>query len=334
MGKTAIAEGVAQILADPTKCPRPLTGHRLVTVELAALVAGTRYRGDFEERLQSLIADVTNPKAPPTILFLDEIHLLVGAGSAEGGMDAANLLKPALARGALQVIGATTVAEYRQYIEKDAALERRLQPVFVKEPSIAQTIDILKAVQRSYERHHQVRYTPGALKAAAELSERYINDRYLPDKALDLLDEAAAMAVLDSLEDDFDDDAESSNVDEDNLPLVTEMTVAAVLSEKSGIPMGQIETSELDKLKNLEVEMEHRVKGQERAVRGVARAIRRARSGLRDPKRPVASFLFCGPTGTGTCVKERFSELLSLFRTMGHKLTPCWWNVYRQDRTL
>jgi ATP-dependent Clp protease ATP-binding subunit ClpC len=297
VGKTAIAEGVAQILADPTKCPRPLSGHRLVTVELAALVAGTRYRGDFEERLQSLIGEVTNPKTPPTILFLDEIHLLVGAGSAEGGMDAANLLKPALARGELQVIGATTVAEYRQYIEKDAALERRLQPVFVKEPTIAQTIDILKAVQRNYERHHQVRYTAGALKAAAELSERYINDRYLPDKALDLLDEAAAMAVLDS----FDNDNESVDTDnEDGLPIVTEVTVAAVLSEKSGIPMGQIATSELDKLKNLEEEMERRVKGQERAVRGVARAIRRARSGLRDPKRPVASFLFCGPTGTGT----------------------------------
>lgn len=268
-----------------------------MTVELASLVAGTRYRGDFEERLQAVINEVTDPKSPPTILFLDEIHLLVGAGSAEGGMDAANMLKPALARGQLQVIGATTVAEYRQYIEKDAALERRLQPVFVKEPSVERTLDILKAVQRNYERHHQVKFTPDALKAAAELSERYINDRFLPDKALDLMDEAAATAVLNSF-----DDSDSVELDDENLPIVTEQTVAAVLSEKSGIPMGQIETSELDKLKNLEEEMERRVKGQDRAVRGVARAIRRARSGLRDPKRPVASFLFCGPTGTGMFV--------------------------------
>ena len=201
-------------------------------------------------------------------------------------MDAANLLKPALARGEMQLIGATTISEYRKYIEKDAALERRLQPIMVKESSIEETIDILKAVQANYEQHHLVKYTPEAIEAAVYLSERYITDRFLPDKALDLLDESGAMAQLDVT--NFQETA-----------LVTEHTVAAVVSEMSGIPIGKLEASEMDRLRVLEQEMEGRVKGQDRAVRGVARAIRRARSGLHDPRRPVASFLFCGPTGTG-----------------------------------
>jgi ATP-dependent Clp protease ATP-binding subunit ClpC len=271
---------------DEKLCPARLKGHRLFSLELSNLVAGTKYRGEFEERLQSIIKEVTDPKAPPTILFIDEIHNLVGAGAAEGGMDAANLLKPALARGELQLIGATTIMEYRKYIEKDAALERRLQPVMVKEPSVVQTIDILQAVQSNYEKHHGVTYTSAALNAAATLSDRYMTDRFLPDKALDLLDEAGAIAHLEE-------------PDEDVTPEVTEHTVAMVISEWSGIPMGKLETQEMDRLQALEGEMGRRVKGQGRAIRGVARAVRRARSGLRDPRRPVASFLFCGPTGTG-----------------------------------
>jgi ATP-dependent Clp protease ATP-binding subunit ClpC len=295
-GKTAIAEGIAQVIANPDTCPSLLQGHRVVAIELASLVAGTKYRGDFEERLQAIIAEVTNPKAPPTILFLDEIHALVGAGSAEGGLDAANVLKPALARGALQVIGATTIAEYRKYIEKDAALERRLQTIMVNEPTVAQTRDILSAVSDSYARHHGVTYTTSALAAAAQLSERYINDRFLPDKALDLLDEAGAMVQLEQQ----DNKAYSSDNVERLMPVVTEQTILSIISEWSGIPLGQLETQERERLQNLEHDLGRRVVGQVRAVRGVAKAIRRARSGLRDPKRPVASFLFCGPTGTGT----------------------------------
>jgi ATP-dependent Clp protease ATP-binding subunit ClpC len=181
VGKTAIAEGIAQVLISPD-CPLRLKGTRLMSLELATLVAGTKYRGEFEERLQAIIQEVTDPKAPPTIIFIDEIHNLVGAGAAEGGMDAANLLKPALARGQLQLIGATTISEYRKHIEKDAALERRLQPVMVKEPSVAETIEILRAIVPSYAQHHKVKYTPESLVAAAKLSERYLTDRFLPDK--------------------------------------------------------------------------------------------------------------------------------------------------------
>ena len=220
-------------------------------------------------------------------LFVFGLQNCVELFNCKGGLDAANMLKPALARGEMQIVGATTIAEYRQHIEKDAALERRLQPVRVKEPSVEQTIDILGAVQGNYERHHNVKYTPEALKAAAELSERYLNDRFLPDKALDLLDEAGASSQL-----DFADKVGDT-------PVVTEHTIAEVISEWTGIPIGKLETTEMDRLVALEDQMEKRVKGQARAVRSVARAIRRARSGLRDPRRPVASFLFCGPTGIG-----------------------------------
>lgn len=272
-------------MVDDEKCPARLKDYRVVSLELSTLVAGTKYRGEFEERLQAIVKEVTDPKAPPTILFIDEIHNLVGAGSAEGGMDAANMLKPALARGEMQIIGATTIMEYRKYIEKDAALERRLQPVTVKEPSVPDTLSILKAVQSYYERHHGVKYTLDALEAMAALSDRYVTDRFLPDKALDLMDEAGAVAHLES------DDRENIIVDEH--------VVALVISEWSSIPIGKLETNELDRLRSLEDDMMKRVKGQGRAVRGVARAVRRARSGLRDPKRPIASFLFAGPTGTG-----------------------------------
>jgi len=318
VGKTAIAEGIAQILAAPkmldmadeifdrdedgefvekerverlkvlaSQCPARLKGYRVVTLELANLVAGTKYRGEFEERLQAIVEEVTNDLAPPTILFIDEIHTLVGAGSAEGGIDAANILKPALARGKLQVIGATTIAEYRKYIEKDMALERRLQPVMVKEPTVEQTIGILKAIAPKYEAHHGVKYTPESLEAAAKLSERYIADRFLPDKAIDLVDEAGALIHMDHA---FD----MLNVEDGNEPQVTAQTVANVISEWSNIPMGKLESDESDRLMILEDELERRVKGQTRAVRAVSRAVRRARSGLRDTSRPVASFMFCG----------------------------------------
>mmetsp|Transcript_26920 Transcript_26920/g.30604 ORF Transcript_26920/g.30604 Transcript_26920/m.30604 type:complete len:944 (-) Transcript_26920:40-2871(-) len=299
VGKTSIVEGIAQILVSPEQCPPRLKGTRLVSLELSNLVAGTKYRGEFEERLQAIIQEVTDPKAPPTILFIDEIHNIVGAGAAEGAMDAANLLKPALARSQLQLIGATTISEYRKYIEKDAALERRLQPVMCKEPSVQETIEILQAISESYEKHHRVKYTPQSLVAAAKLSERYLTDRFLPDKAIDLMDEAGAIAHLErysltAYDENYDDED-----NEEELPVVDENTVTKVISEWASIPLGKLESSEMDRLVQLEDDMTMRVKGQERAIKSVSRAVRRARSGLRDPQRPIASFMFCGPTGTG-----------------------------------
>jgi ATP-dependent Clp protease ATP-binding subunit ClpC len=272
------------------QCPARLKGYRVVTLELSNLVAGTKYRGEFEERLQAIIEEVTDESAPPTILFIDEIHTLVGAGSAEGGIDAANILKPALARGKMQVIGATTIAEYRKYIEKDMALERRLQPIMVKEPTVEQTIGILKAIVSKYESHHNVKYTPASIEAAAKLSERYVADRFLPDKAIDLLDEAGALVHMDH---SFD----MPTFEHGKEPEVTEQTIANVISEWSNIPIGKLESDETERLMILEDELENRVKGQSRAVRAVSRAVRRARSGMRDTSRPVASFMFCGPTG-------------------------------------
>ena len=316
VGKTAIAEGLAQIIADVKRCPPRLKGHRVVALEMANLVAGTKYRGEFEERLQGILKEVTDEKSPPTILFIDEVHTLVGAGGAGGdseSMDAANILKPALSRGQLQLIGATTISEYRKYIEKDGALERRLQPILVKEPSVPQTLSILQAIAPKYEKHHGVRYTEEALQAASKLSERYINDRFLPDKAIDLLDEAGALVQMESMIDFFGNDndeeekegedrvkgQEEIEEEEKDLPFVTEQTVAEILSEWTNIPLGKLEQGEMDRLLTLEDELRNRVKGQEKAVGSVARAVRRARSGLRDPKRPIASFMFCGPTGTG-----------------------------------
>jgi len=294
VGKTAIAEGLAQILVNETTCPPRLKGFRIVSLELASLVAGTKYRGEFEERIQNIIAEVTNEKTTPTILFIDEVHQLIGAGSAGEGesMDAANLLKPVMARGELQIIGATTITEYRKYIEKDAALERRFQPLMIKEPTVEQTLLILKAIVSKYEKHHGVAYTHEALVAAAKMSERYINDRFLPDKAIDLLDEAGALVHMDSV-------MGVEPVDFAKSPTVTEHSVAQVLSEWTNIPLGKLESDEMQRLLFLEDELTARVKGQQKAVSAVARAVRRARSGLRDPKRPIASFMFCGPTGTG-----------------------------------
>mmetsp|Transcript_16673 Transcript_16673/g.34211 ORF Transcript_16673/g.34211 Transcript_16673/m.34211 type:complete len:944 (-) Transcript_16673:66-2897(-) len=301
VGKTSIVEGLAQILISD-KCPLRLKGTRLVSLELANLVAGTKYRGEFEERLQAVVQEITDPKAPPTILFIDEIHNLVGAGAAEGGMDAANLLKPALARSQLQLIGATTISEYRKHIEKDAALERRLQPVMCKEPTVPETIDILRAIAGSYEKHHKVKYSPESLVAAAKLSERYLTDRFLPDKAIDLMDEAGAIAHLSSYSvaaDVVEEDTENEEGSEKVLPIVDENTVTEIISEWAKIPLGKLESSEMNRLVQLEDDMTLRVKGQQRAIQSVSRAVRRARSGLRDPNRPIASFMFCGPTGTG-----------------------------------
>jgi ATP-dependent Clp protease ATP-binding subunit ClpC len=210
-------------------------------------------------------------------------------------MDAANLLKPALARGQLQLIGATTISEYRKYIEKDAALERRLQPVMCKEPTVPETVEILQAIAASYEKHHKVKYTPESLVAAAKLSERYITDRFLPDKAIDLVDEAGAIAHLSS----YSKGVTASDDDEADLPIVDEQTITEVISEWANIPLGKLESSEMSRLVRLEDDMTLRVKGQTRAIQSVSRAVRRARSGLRDPQRPIASFMFCGPTGTG-----------------------------------
>jgi ATP-dependent Clp protease ATP-binding subunit ClpC len=349
VGKTAIVEGVAQILVAPRmmeqldelfdrnedgefvkqdevdwiaqlaqQCPLRLRNHRVVSLELANLVAGTKYRGEFEERLQAIVEEVTNERAPPTILFIDgefvssafktstslghfiyhflllfctEIHTLVGAGSAEGGIDAANMLKPALSRGKLQVIGATTISEYRKYIEKDAALERRLQPLMIKEPSVEQTVEILEAISKKYASHHGVTYTMDSLIAAAKLSERYVSDRFLPDKAIDLLDEAGAAAHM---ENSF----RPSSVPKPP-PRVTEQEISSIISQWTNIPIGKITSTESSTLLELESSLASRVKGQHRAIRSIARAVRRARSGLRDAGRPVASFLFCGSTGVG-----------------------------------
>ena len=246
--------------------------------------------GEFEERLQAIVEEVTDDKAPPTILFIDEIHTLVGAGSAEGGIDAANMLKPALARGKLQVIGATTIAEYRKYIEKDAALERRLQPIMIKEPSIEQTVDILTTISEQYGAHHGVTYSPESLVAAAKLSERYVTDRFLPDKAIDLLDEAGAAAHIKK---SFD----SPNSAYAETPLVTEEDVSTIVSQWTNIPIGKLTSTESSTLISLESSLASKVKGQDRAIKSIARAVRRARSGLRDSGRPVASFMFCGSTG-------------------------------------
>ncbi|KAL7463236.1 hypothetical protein ACHAXS_003609 [Conticribra weissflogii] len=271
-------------------CPRALQGFRVVSIDLTSLVAGMKFRGDFEERIQNLIKEAS---ATPTILFIDELHTLIGAGGGggDGGLNAANLLKPALARGDIRVIGATTVAEYRQYIERDGALERRFQPIMVNEPNVEQAIDILNAVAPRYEEFHGVRYTPFAIDAAARLAERYLSDRFLPDKAIDLLDEAGSMIKL-------EDDGENDDLPDDFF-VVTDENVAQVVSEISGIPVGKLDRDEKAKLMRLEEDIAKRVKGQDSAVRSVSKAIRRARSGLRDQTKPVATFLFCGPTGVG-----------------------------------
>lgn len=335
VGKTAIAEGLAQRIVEQT-IPELLIDKRVLSLNVGALVAGTRFRGDFEERLQQVIAGIQS--AGNIILFIDEVHTLIGTGALEGGLDAANLLKPALARGELQCIGATTIDEYRKYIEKDPALERRFQPVTVNAPSVEVAIQILHGLRDRYERHHQVTFTDAALEAAATLSDRYINDRNLPDKAIDLLDEAgsrvrlrhsqngltqtlrqairqvsiaktAAVEIQDFAQANHWRDREIelenqlqqrlTNQDVDPTVTVSPDDIAQVLSAWMGIPVNQLTESESARLLKLEETLHQRLIGQEGAVKAVAQAIRRARVGLSNPDRPIASFLFCGPTGVG-----------------------------------
>jgi ATP-dependent Clp protease ATP-binding subunit ClpC len=336
VGKTAIAEGIAQRVVND-EVPETLAGKRLVVLDLAAMVAGTKYRGEFEERLKSVLDEVTD-HGDDLILFIDELHTVVGAGAAEGSMDASNMMKPALARGDLRVIGATTIDEYRQNIEKDAALERRFQPVLIDEPSVDETIEILHGLRDRYEAYHRVRISPEALVAAAELSDRYLTDRFLPDKAIDLIDQAAARVRLRTktkpadrraLEEELarnererdqavaaedyeratlvkgrveelrDQIDEAAATGRERAPEVLADDVAEVVSRRTGIPVAQLTQEERQRLLGLEAQLHERVVGQDEAVDAVARAVRRGRAGLGDPDRPVGSFLFLGPTGVG-----------------------------------
>ncbi len=348
VGKTAVVEGLSEkIIAEDV--PQMLKNKRVVSLDIASMVAGAKYRGDFEERIKKCLEEVK--KAGDVILFIDEVHTIVGAGSAEGAVDAANILKPLLARGEVQLIGATTLNEYRKYIEKDSALERRFSPVTVGEPSTEETIAILQGIRDKYEAHHNVKITDEAIKSAVELSTRYINDRFLPDKAIDLVDEAASrvkMKVytqpesLKKLEDkitlldkekeeairmqDFEKAAsirdkeketreklqkEKEKWENKNTKSVTTLTkedIADVVSSWTGIPVQKLTQSENEKLKKLETTLHQRVIGQNEAVEAVAKAIRRGRVGLKDPNRPIGSFLFLGPTGVG---KTELSKALA-----------------------
>ncbi|MEU8662079.1 ATP-dependent Clp protease ATP-binding subunit [Actinoplanes philippinensis] len=337
VGKTAVVEGLAQRIVDG-EVPLTLQDKRVIQLDLAGLVAGTKYRGDFEERLKKVIEEI-QASGDGLIVFLDEIHTLVGAGGGGegGGMDAGNMLKPALARGRLRVIGATTLDEYRKNIEKDAALARRFQPVLVGEPSVEDTVAILRGLRDNYEAHHQVRITDAALDAAAVLSDRYITDRYLPDKAIDLIDQAGARVRLRTKTPDADRRERERRLEQltrdrdqavaaehyeqasalrdeintlraqlaspgsaaDGVPQVTEEEIAAVVSRTTGIPVAQLTEAERDRLLRLEQHLHEHVIGQEDAVNAVAEAVRRSRAGLGDPDRPVGSFLFLGPTGVG-----------------------------------
>lgn len=340
VGKSAIAEGLAQRIVEGN-IPEMLKGKRVISLDLAGMIAGAKYRGEFEERFKSAIDELKN--AGNVVLFIDELHTIVGAGSAEGSMDAANMLKPMLARGEIQVIGATTMAEYRKYIEKDAALERRFAPVEVGEPTKEEAFEILKGLRDKYEAHHKVRITDEALKAAVEYSARYISDRFLPDKAIDLMDEAAskvrikmyiAPPDMKNLEEeiakigaekeqavahqDYEQAAKLRDKERelkkqmeetkqnwekersaDNTAEVSEEDIAEIVSDWTHVPVSKLTETESERLLNLEKTLHGRVIGQEEAVDAVSKAIRRARAGLKDPKRPIGSFIFLGPTGVG-----------------------------------
>ena len=280
VGKTAVAEGLAQWVAGG-QAPEGLSGKRIVSLDIPAMLAGTKYRGDFEERVKCVLKDVK--RAGDVILFIDELHTIIGAGSAEGAIDAANILKPALGRGEVQIIGATTPEEYRRHIEKDAALERRFQPVKVAEPDKAHTLEMLRSLREGLERHHGVKISDEAMTAACDLSVRYINDRFLPDKAIDLLDEAAA----------------SVRVAPGPGGVVTAAEIAQVVSLWTNIPVTGLDSDDAERFRGMEERLRRRIIGQDEAVSAVSRAIRRSRVGLRDPNRPVGSFLFLGPTGVG-----------------------------------
>ncbi|MEO8625362.1 MAG: ATP-dependent Clp protease ATP-binding subunit [Candidatus Limnocylindrales bacterium] len=351
VGKTAIAEGLAQrIVAGDV--PETLANKRVLTLDIGSLVAGTKYRGEFEERLKKIIEELRNTN--DTVLFIDELHTLVGAGAAEGAIDAANILKPPLARGELQCIGATTLDEYRKYIERDAALERRFQPVMVEEPTLEQTVDILFGIRGRYEEHHKVKITDEAVKAAADLSIRYITDRHLPDKAIDLIDEAASRVRLRTASappelkeaqkelDRVTKEKEAAINDQDyevaanlrdaeaqakeaiesirtnwhqsqsvEVAQVTEEDIAQVVAMWTGIPVTRIAQEESERLMHMEDALRLKVIGQDEAIDTVSKAVRRARAGLKDPKRPIGSFIFLGPTGVGkTWLAKALAEFM------------------------
>ena len=348
VGKTAISEGLAQKIISGN-VPEILKDKRVVTLDLSSMVAGAKYRGEFEDRLKKSIEEIRH--AGNVILFIDELHTIVGAGAAEGAIDAANILKPLLARGEIQIIGATTLDEYRKHIEKDAALERRFQPITVAEPTEEETLQILKGIRDKYEAHHKVKITDTALEAAVKMSSRYINDRYLPDKAIDLIDEASSRVRLRSftappdlkdLERRIDEirkmkedsivsqefekaaslrDEENTLKEElaskkdvwqiensKNTQMVTDEDIAEIIGSWTGIPVNRLAQEETERLKNMESILHNRVIGQKDAVSAVAKAIRRGRVGLKDPKRPVGSFIFSGPTGVG---KTELSKALA-----------------------
>jgi ATP-dependent Clp protease ATP-binding subunit ClpC len=339
VGKTAIVEGLAQYIIS-SKVPSNLLDKRIFTLDLGALVAGSRYRGDFEERLKKVLAEIKDNGN--IILFIDEVHTLVGAGAAEGAIDAASILKPMLARGEIQTVGATTVSEYRKYVEKDKALERRFQPIFVDEPTVFESIEILKGLRARYENFHNLSITDEALTSAVKLSHRYISDRYLPDKAIDLIDEASSRVRVRTLTappdlkeldssinsiikqkdeaikgQDFEKAAqlrdrekelikEKKKIEEQkdrakkkDREVVNEEEIAEVLSSWTGVPVYKLTSSESSRLINMEKELHKRVIGQDQAINTVSKAIRRTRSGLKDPKRPIGSFMFLGPSGVG-----------------------------------
>jgi ATP-dependent Clp protease ATP-binding subunit ClpC len=339
VGKTAIAEGLAQRIVSGS-VPEILADKRVVTLDLSSMVAGTKYRGEFEERMKKVMEEIRF--AGNVIVFIDELHTLIGAGAAEGAIDAANILKPALARGEMQCVGATTLAEYRKYIERDSALERRFQPIKVGEPTVDEAIAILKGLRDRYEAHHRVKITDEAIEAAVRLSDRYISDRFLPDKAIDLMDEAASKVRLSSYvapeelkeleiqieglkkekeasvkRQDFEQAAKVRDQEqakreqlstlrkeweanrEMNLSVLTPEDIGKIVSSWTGIPVNKLAEEESARLLRLEEVLHERVVGQEEAISAVARSVRRARAGLKDPKRPIGSFIFLGPTGVG-----------------------------------
>jgi len=344
VGKTAIVEGLTQRIADG-EVPAPLLGKRVLQLDLGSVVAGTMYRGQFEERMKRVISEL---KQSDAILFIDEVHMLVGAGSAGSAMDAANILKPALSRGELQVVGATTLDEYRKHIESDAALERRFQPITVDEPTQEETIEILQGIRPAYEDHHQLKISDEALKAATDLSARYVSDRFLPDKAIDLIDEAssrvrmfknpigdeakevvhklrtvrkemkasdegqAQFTDLQTLQRSLEEKLEELKAawDRDSSPTVTTEDIAEIVSMWTGIPVMELAEEESDRLMHMEEELHKHIIGQDEAIEKISKSVRRSRAGLKDPKRPVGSFIFLGPTGVG---KTELTKALAKF---------------------